>query len=986
MLLLLSTTTLAMSVSIVAVSANPSRDFLSTTWANGEYNCALPAGYSELSVICAEALNAVSEINNTHTVRGTVTRSVDGNTYIQRVNQSNGQLDSILLKNSGSYSPGNVLDISGGKLFKEDGVPYMNATGATVTVAFPTNTTGYEAIEYDSVTNFKNNAFSRDTYNYSHFVKVDNALVEYEIGADELAIISDFSSRSNHIYVEPASNEIKATLEGYHTSSTALSLTGLLYKNGEHDVLRIVQKSDISIYNYNLRNPQDTTILQAWNWNLTNIQNNLDNIRNAGFKTIQISPLQPQTRDSSATAWPDQWWKLYQPAGFKVSDSYGENVLGDKEQLISLTAAAQQRGISIIVDVVCNHLAGTDTANFQSYVQTYEPDIYNGNLTHNYKNNHSKIDDSQEGTVRGSVGGYPDLDTSNSKVQERVLSLLKEYLDCGVRGFRFDAAKHIETPSDGNYASNFWSNVVWAANEYAENKYGFTPYNYGEILGAGNDRNTNWYLPYMSVSEGNARKYINAVNSKNVYGFDDGFGYDITAEHIVVWPESHDDYQNESKSGNVTDQNKINKAYAIVASRHNAASLFLARPTDRNTNMGAIGSNAYKSTVVSACNIFHNELVYASEYIKRENGYFINVRASGDRNGAMIVNVGESGPGTINLNVADNFGIPDGNYIDLTNGQTVNVSSGYVTANFGDDGVMALLKVNKTGDEISEGFGLKFGSGKTILAIDTGTQDYGGRHQYKIISQTFKKDETFTLYDFKTKAQWVIDIDSYSFGAAGDMNVVDSYVTKGANSYTVKQDFTTDVYIKIKDKDDQIYFDTAGIKIDKNSVNLLPSGSDTVEVSNYVGSYSASSSDTEVATVSKNGNALTITAVAVGSATISVTDGVVTREISVTVAELPSTYTYTGTWTVGWIWSDQAVVLIWAWGGTYSGGTWVAVDSSTANSISFEVARNSGMNGFKLVRFPKGTTPATANWDNKYNETSNNASISSGVYSYSFNW
>ena len=92
----------------------------------------MPSGYSELGVICEIALNANSNVTNTHTVRGTVTRSVNGTTYIQRVNQTNGELESIALLNSGTYTPGNVLDISGGVLNNSNGVPYLDVTNASL--------------------------------------------------------------------------------------------------------------------------------------------------------------------------------------------------------------------------------------------------------------------------------------------------------------------------------------------------------------------------------------------------------------------------------------------------------------------------------------------------------------------------------------------------------------------------------------------------------------------------------------------------------------------------------------------------------------------------------------------------------------------------------------------------------------------------------------------------------------------------------------
>lgn len=882
---LLLATSLGVGAFSFAINTNKPLDF-NSTYADGVYNCALPAGYSELSVICNIAVNTNSNVINTHKVRGTVTRSASGNTYIQRVNQTTGKIDSILLTNCGiSYTAGNVLDIEGGVLNNTNGVPYLDVSDATIEVSFSTNPTGFEPTMFDSALEYINEAFNGDTYPYSQFVEIKNVVVAYQEEGNVFTL-KQVDNPSYRLLVEATNNDIKNLLNGYYISGSNLDIKGNLSKNGDNDVLKISQTSDITIYDYNLRNVQDTTILQAFNWSLPNIDNELENIKNAGFKTIQVSPMQPQTRGVDVAAWGDQYWKLYQPLGFEIAGPY-QNVLGDRNQLETLVEHAKEKGINIIVDVILNHLAGSNESTFNSDVRTFEQQIYDNKDTyiHNYKGTHSRVDDTQEGTVRGSLGDYPDLDTSNAYIQSRAIHLLKEYIDCGVRGFRFDAAKHIETPSDGVYASDFWPNVLGAATDYATSNYGYTPYYYGEILGPGNNRSMDWYTGFMSTSDpATISNFTDKVRDNDV-NIDGNYGYNLPSNKVVIWPESHDNYVSGSPS-----QAIIDKTYAVQASRQSAASLFLARPYDESTKMGSIGSVEYKSALITAYNKFHNELYDASEWIKKENGYFINVRHGSDRNGAMIVNISGSGSGSINLNVGEGFGIPDGTYIDLTNESPVTVSGGYVTANFGSDDVMALLQITKSGAAINDGYGLRFGNGRTVLAIDLGEKDYGGRDQYKIVRQSFKKDDTFSLYNFFAKESWVIDVDGWSFGGdAEHLNRWEAYLSKGATSYTVLQDFTADIYLKFKFEDDQIYFDLAGLSLSKYSAELAPEETDTVTVSHYAGSYSAISSNVSVATVNKDGDTITITGVSDGSATITVTDGVVTRNISVTVTTPPET-------------------------------------------------------------------------------------------------
>ncbi len=112
------------------------------------------------------------------------------------------------------------------------------------------------------------------------------------------------------------------------------------------------------------------------------------------------------------------------------------------------------------------------------------------------------------------------------------------------------------------------------------------------------------------------------------------------------------------------------------------------------------------------------------------------------------------------------------------------------------------------GGQTQSGYGLKIGD-TPVLAEEFGDPDTQGRKQYKITAQAFTAGQTFALYDASNGATWVIAIDSYSFGANGDASKVAEYVTKGEGAYTVVQDFTADIYIKLKMNDDQIYFQLA---------------------------------------------------------------------------------------------------------------------------------------------------------------------------------
>ena len=100
-------------------------------------------------------------------------------------------------------------------------------------------------------------------------------------------------------------------------------------------------------------NPQDGVILHAWQWSFNNIKAKLPEIAAAGYSTIQTSVVQ-QPKESTSGKTNEIGWIYYQPAGFYITT--GGNALGTKSDLQELCAAAEQYGITVIVDVVANHL------------------------------------------------------------------------------------------------------------------------------------------------------------------------------------------------------------------------------------------------------------------------------------------------------------------------------------------------------------------------------------------------------------------------------------------------------------------------------------------------------------------------------------------------------------------------------------------------------------------------------------------------------
>lgn len=426
---------------------------------------------------------------------------------------------------------------------------------------------------------------------------------------------------------------------------------------------------------------QDGTMLHAWNWSMSEVEAHLEEIAIAGFSTVQISPMQPQKDFFGIATWGSAWWKLYQPLAFSIATE--NHSLGTKNDLVSLTQAADAYGIKIIVDVVANHLAGGDNTTLNSSVLAYEPQIYNQGLIR--QDNGSAADTSVFTVTRGSLGEFPDLMTESSVVQERVLSLLKEYVDAGVDGFRFDAAKHIETPNDGSLASNFWPYVIDGVKTYAEGKGINNLYFYGEILNTvGPNRSFTDYTTYMSVTASNLSDAVRqAIISKNGNTLvSASYLSGVSASETVLWAESHDTYASDTNSTKSTPDSYITKTYVVHASRKDATSLYFARPQD-NTFMGSIGSYTWQSKEVAEVNRFHNYFVGTEEYLSTTSGFFLNERYGDDKAGVVIVDLN----GTKAMKDIPVYNLPDGNYQDFISGSVFTVSNGKISGIVAASGV-----------------------------------------------------------------------------------------------------------------------------------------------------------------------------------------------------------------------------------------------------------------------------------------------------------
>lgn len=401
---------------------------------------------------------------------------------------------------------------------------------------------------------------------------------------------------------------------------------------------------------------QEGNILHCFNWPINEVKNALPEIAAAGYGSVQLSPLQrPDIKAGSA------WHDLYRPYDLSFQASSG---MGGREELTALCSEAAKYGIKVIVDVVANHVDKTAGYHDPWWDQNGRVRWLGGI---NYGDRNS--------ITHGQLGDYGDVNSELSEVIAKGKAYVEDLKSMGVKGVRWDAAKHIGLPSE---ECQFWSTVTSVPGVW----------HYGEIL---NEPGPNVgiikeYANYMSVTD---NKYSNGA-AKDNGGIPFGHGGDWVVNQglpdtkVVYWAESHDTYSNDEWSQNV-DQSIIDRAYAAYACRNGATALYLARPTTKgfsNIKVGK-GTDAFKAKHIAEVNKFRNAMVGKKDYFTNAGNACSITRQDG---GAVIVMKGSG-----NISIANGGGYcPAGTYIDRVSGNEFNVTASTISGNIGSSGIAVI--------------------------------------------------------------------------------------------------------------------------------------------------------------------------------------------------------------------------------------------------------------------------------------------------------
>ncbi len=478
-----------------------------------------------------------------------------------------------------------------------------------------------------------------------------------------------------------------------------------------------VEEAPVSGKDYGLMGDiQGSSILHCWNWSYKTIEENMEIIAECGYTAVQTSPAQ-QPKDytyqgnvCSEVGYPGisgkgNWWKMYQPVTFNVCDN-GQTWMGTKAELESMCATAEKYGIKVIVDIVANHLG--NISGWQNSMTDISPQVGEywckemmTDPTYWHINDlQIWMSDGRRDVTQGTMG-MPDLNTGDSRVQKFVYEYLDELIDCGVDGFRFDAAKHIETDEDEPaFASSFWNTVLGEARSYYQKETGGNLYVYGEILNRIDGLPYTAYTKNMSITDNSAGDhFLESVKNGQIRAL--GNDFPIEDNKSVVWAESHDTYI--SGGGRYCNDDTIIKAWGMIGSKADVASLFLARPyyskdtlvNDTNGKerpsmgddlepalMGECETYTWASKEVAAINHFNN--YYSSQASDQGNDGDIGYCRRGD--GLILVNM--AGAGSVSTNA---HGLPAGTYTDEVSGNTFTSDGSTVSGEIGSEHGVAVL-------------------------------------------------------------------------------------------------------------------------------------------------------------------------------------------------------------------------------------------------------------------------------------------------------
>jgi alpha-amylase len=361
-------------------------------------------------------------------------------------------------------------------------------------------------------------------------------------------------------------------------------------------------------------------IYHAFDECFANVKAELPKIQAAGYNYIQVSPPnKTASRLDNACTSDEYWYMEYQPLDYVL-----EGNLGTEEDLKDLINAAHERGIKVIADVVLNHLANyknvpnKDGKPFPGAYPIFQKKEYFHNTAciNNY-NNASEVENNWL-CSKDDPEGLPDLKTSLPYVREQQQNYLKELLDVGFDGLRFDAVKHISREDLKNILAVVPNDKLY----------------YGEVIGKDYDESISYIPVFPKVTDfqlvntlksafgfgGDLRSLVNPSDTKRA----------LPGQNAVTFARNHDTWAPRQFDNWKFDSGDLTLATAYVLAVKEGTPLIL-------------NFDAFDPTVVAATK-FHEKLIGESQYYRNGN----EIAPSADSSNLLFIERGDKGLAIIN--------------------------------------------------------------------------------------------------------------------------------------------------------------------------------------------------------------------------------------------------------------------------------------------------------------------------------------------------
>ncbi|XP_058123490.1 alpha-amylase I-like [Anopheles ziemanni] len=251
--------------------------------------------------------------------------------------------------------------------------------------------------------------------------------------------------------------------------------------------------------------PGRTVMVHLFEWTFADIAEECERVLGpAGYGGVQVSPV-----NEYVVAPNRPWWERYQPISYEIRSRSG-----NEDQFAAMVRRCQRAGVRIYVDVVVNHMAavGLRVPLYGTAGSPSDPEnrLYPGvpyNRTHFHPECTITNYQYAEEVRNCALDGLPDLNQTESYVQDRIVDFMNRLIKLGVAGFRMDGSKHM-WPTD--------LEVIYKRLHPLNSLFEFppfsTPFIYQEVIDLGQEPITASQYTYLGeVTEFKYSMYIGLI-------------------------------------------------------------------------------------------------------------------------------------------------------------------------------------------------------------------------------------------------------------------------------------------------------------------------------------------------------------------------------------------------------------------------------------------------------------------------------------------